>query len=139
MLDIALIRQKPDWVKEQIGKLNDEGAVDRIDRVLQLDWQRRDLRTRIETSKASLNRLNRGMGKLRGNRTIDEEEKLERAVLAAFCLTELSDHEAASEWMECTVPRLHYTDERERRRGHESTWRRRSSFLMTGKNLRAFS
>ena len=25
MLDIALIRSKPDWVKEEIAKLHDEG------------------------------------------------------------------------------------------------------------------
>ena len=34
MLDIALIREKPEWVKAQIGKLNDPAALERIDQIL---------------------------------------------------------------------------------------------------------
>jgi len=116
MLDIALIRSKPDWVKEQIAKLNDDGALARIDAIVTLDAQRRELRTRIETEQAALNKLNRGMGKLRGNKSIDDEEKLERAVLAAHCLLKLFDRLAASEWMECTAPRLAHSNAAERRR-----------------------
>ena len=70
MLDIALIRQKPDWVKERIVKLNDDGAVARIDKIMRLDKERREARTRIETAQAARNKLNRAMGKLRGNRRL---------------------------------------------------------------------
>ena len=68
MLDIALIREKPDWVKEQINKLNDEAALNRIDHIVDLDSRRRETRTRIETAQAARNKLNRAMGKLRGNK-----------------------------------------------------------------------
>ncbi len=30
MIDINIIRQKPDWVKEQIAKLNDTAPIDEI-------------------------------------------------------------------------------------------------------------
>ncbi len=116
MLDIALIRHKPDWVKEQIEKLGDTDALKRIDLILRLDAQRREIRTRIETEQSALNKLNRGMGKLRGNRKIDEEDKLERATLAALCLIKLSDRSAASKWMDCTFQRLLYSDDEARRR-----------------------
>ncbi len=95
MLDIALIRQKPDWVKEQIAKLNDEGAVARIDIIVNLDKERREARTRIETAQAARNKLNRAMGKLRGNRAMADEEKAARAQAACRAIGE-TDYEGAS-------------------------------------------
>ena len=95
MLDIALIRQKPDWVKEQIAKLNDEGAVARIDTIVSLDKERREARTRIETAQAARNKLNRAMGKLRGNRTMADEEKATRAQAAREAIAG-ADYESAS-------------------------------------------
>ena len=55
MLDIALIREKPDWVKEQISKLYDEAALARIDKILKLDAGRREIRTKTETAQAARN------------------------------------------------------------------------------------
>ena len=77
MLDIALIRSKPAWVKAQIEKLNDEGALARIDSIVALDAQRRQTRTRVETAQAARNKLNRAMGALRGNRSLTDREKAE--------------------------------------------------------------
>src|SRR5258708_15705736 len=37
MIDINVIREKPEWVKEQIRKLQDESAVARIDTIVALD------------------------------------------------------------------------------------------------------
>ena len=82
MLDIALIREKPDWVKEQINKLNDEAALNRIDHIVDLDSRRRETRTRIETAQAARNKLNRAMGKLRGNKSMSDGEKAARAKAA---------------------------------------------------------
>lgn len=70
MIDIALIREKPDWVKEQLGKLNDETAVARIDTILALDKQRRELLTRVEAIKANRNQLSKQMGYFRGNKKL---------------------------------------------------------------------
>lgn len=75
MLDIALIREKPEWVKEQIGKLYDETALQRIDAILSLDTQRRDIRTEVEALQAQRNKLNKAMGQLRGNKTLTDADK----------------------------------------------------------------
>lgn len=99
MLDIALIRQKPDWVKQQIAKLDDETALARIDRILELDVQRRQIRTQTETAQAARNKLNRAMGKLRGHKKMAEAEKAARAAAAAAALKQ-ADYEAASAWMD---------------------------------------
>jgi len=99
MLDIALIRSKPDWVKEQIEKLNDEGALARIDAIVGLDARRRETRTRIETAQAARNRLNRAMGMLRGNKDMSNDEKATRAQLAAAALG-TGDYEGAGRLLE---------------------------------------
>ncbi len=102
MLDIALIRSKPDWVKEQISKLNDEGALGRIDSIVELDAQRRETRTRIETAQAARNKLNRAMGKLRGNKIMTEQEKVARALAATAALSS-KDYERSSQLMDGSV------------------------------------
>ncbi len=99
MLDIALIRQKPDWVKQQIAKLDDETALARIDKILELDVQRRQIRTQTETAQAARNKLNRAMGKLRSHKRMTEAEKAARAAAAAAALKQ-ADYEAASAWMD---------------------------------------
>ena len=99
MLDIALIRQQPDWVKEQIAKLNDDGAVARIDAIVALDQERRATRTRIETAQAARNKLNRAMGKLRGNKAMADGEKAARA-LAACAAIGVAEYDRASGLMD---------------------------------------
>ena len=79
MLDIALIREKPEWVKEQITKLNDPTALGRIDTILQLDQQRRQLLTESETLQAHRNKLNKAVGQLRGDKKLTPEAKAARA------------------------------------------------------------
>lgn len=103
MLDIALIREKPDWVKEQIVKLYDETAVARINKILELDARRREIRTRTETAQAARNSLNRAMGKLRGNKAMADGEKAARAHAAAEAL-QRQDFEAARALMEGSAP-----------------------------------
>ena len=109
MLDIALIRNKPDWVKEQIRKLNDESALARIDAILALDAQRRETRTRIETAQAARNKLNRAMGKLRGNKGMADVEKANRAQAAATALG-ARDFDLASQLMDGSLDAAHAGD-----------------------------
>lgn len=71
MIDINLIREKPEWVKAQIAKLNDAAASARIDAILDLDKQRRTLLTESEQIQAARNKLNKAMGKLRGDKSMD--------------------------------------------------------------------
>lgn len=103
MLDIALIREKPGWVKEQIQKLNDGAAVERIDRIVELDVKRRETRTRIETAQAARNKLNRAMGKLRGNKAMSDNEKAARAKAASVAI-DASDYVRASSLMDGSAP-----------------------------------
>jgi seryl-tRNA synthetase len=74
MLDIALIREKPDWVKQQLHKLNDEAALARIDAILELDRTRRALLTEVEAIKANRNQLSKQMGLFRGNKKLTPTE-----------------------------------------------------------------
>ncbi len=91
MLDIVLIRQRPDEVKERLASLHDSGAVERIDRILELDSRRRQLLVEAENLQAQRNRLNRAMGPLRGNRQLEPAEKGAR-MLAAARLIEQQRH-----------------------------------------------
>lgn len=68
MIDINLIREKPDWVKAQIAKLNDPAASARIDAILTLDKQRRTLLTESEALQAARNKLNKQVGRVRGDK-----------------------------------------------------------------------
>jgi seryl-tRNA synthetase len=83
MIDIEQIREKPEWVKEQIKKLHDDPAIARVDAVISLDAKRRSLRTEIEAIQGKRNALNKSMGKLRGNKQLDEGQKAALALAAA--------------------------------------------------------
>ena len=82
MLDIELIREKPEWVEQQIRRLGDSKAADSIARVIAVDEERRQLITQRDGLQGSRNRLNRQYGQLRGNRSISDENRLKRAVAA---------------------------------------------------------
>ncbi|MDX2163085.1 MAG: serine--tRNA ligase [bacterium] len=104
MIDIALIREKPDWVKAQIGKLNDPAALERIDRILEIDKQRRTLIGEGETLQAARNKLNKAYGMLRGSKQIDERMKAAIAAAATIAI-EARDFELANGYMSgATIP-----------------------------------
>jgi seryl-tRNA synthetase len=60
VLDIRLIREQPDFVKNEIAKLNTQAPIDEI---LALDAQRRELGTQSEALKAELNRGSKETGR----------------------------------------------------------------------------
>lgn len=99
MLDITLIREKPEWVREQIVKLNDAAAAERIDRILQLDQRRRQLLTESEALQAHRNRLNKGVGRLRGDKKLAPEVKATRAQAVTHAL-QANDYDRAVTVME---------------------------------------
>ncbi len=86
MHDINLIREKPDWFKEQLVKLNAADTHPRVDRILELDGQRRAMIRESETIQASRNKLNKGMGRLRGDKKLDPAQKTARALAATEAL-----------------------------------------------------
>src|SRR5215831_13633046 len=73
MLDIKLIRERPDFVRERLAT---RGAGDeaRIDDVLKLDEQRRKLLAEVEALKAQRNRASKEIGALMGQKRTAEAE-----------------------------------------------------------------
>jgi seryl-tRNA synthetase len=73
MLDIKLIRERPDFVRQRLAT---RGAGDelRIDEVLRLDEQRRKLLNEVESLKAQRNRASKEIGALMGQKKTAEAE-----------------------------------------------------------------
>ena len=63
MLDIALIREKPEYVREAIRKTGDDPS--QVDAILALDVRRRELLTEVEELRAERNRVSKEIGKLK--------------------------------------------------------------------------
>jgi len=96
MIDIALIREKPEWVKEQIAKLNDPAASMRIDNILELDKRRRQMLSESEAIQAARNKLNKSIGRLRGDKKIDEATRTALARQAASLIADKQYDAAAA-------------------------------------------
>lgn len=73
MLDIRVIREKPDWVRERLAT---RGAGDetKVGELLALDEQRRKLLAEVEQLKATRNRAAKEIGALMGQKKIAEAE-----------------------------------------------------------------
>jgi seryl-tRNA synthetase len=61
MLDIRLIREKPEWVKERLA-LRAPGTESPVDEIVQLDVRRRSIITEVETQKSERNRISKEVG-----------------------------------------------------------------------------
>src|SRR5690606_5469319 len=94
MLDISLIRENPELVKAQFVKLQDETAGQRVDTILTLDRERRALLQESEVVQQHRNRLNKGIGRLRGDKSLTDDARAQRAgqVVAAL---DAANYEAA--------------------------------------------
>jgi len=73
VLDIKLIREKTDFVRERF-KTRGAGDEAKIDELLKLDEQRRSLLTELESLKAQRNRVSKEIGALIGQKKIAEAE-----------------------------------------------------------------
>lgn len=73
MLDIKVIREKPDFVRERLAS---RGAGDeaKVDEVLRFDEQRRKLLTEVEQLKSLRNRVSKEIGALMGQKKLEEAE-----------------------------------------------------------------
>jgi seryl-tRNA synthetase len=101
MLDITLIREQPDFVKEQIKRLQDFDALARVDAILALDQQRRARLTEAEGIQTQRNRLNKGYGRLRGDKKLDDAARAAIAARATAAI-QAGDYEAAVALLEGT-------------------------------------
>ena len=64
MLDINLIREKPEMVKAAMADLNAEAPIDEI---LDLDTRRRELLTEVEALRAERNAVSKEIGRTSDN------------------------------------------------------------------------
>ena len=90
MLDLALIREHPDLVKEALLKLNADAPIDEI---LELDRRRRDLLQEVEALRAERNAGSKQIGTLmREGRRADAEALKGRMTQVGARITQLDEH-----------------------------------------------
>jgi seryl-tRNA synthetase len=78
MLDIKLIREQPDLVRESIRRRGDDPAI--ADQILGLDTRRRELLTQVENLKATRNTVSKEIGKMKDAAARDAKIAEMRAV-----------------------------------------------------------
>ena len=78
MLDIKLIREQPDFVKQGIRRRGDDPVI--VDQILGLDARRRELLTQVENLKATRNAVSKEIGKMRDAATREAKIAEMRAV-----------------------------------------------------------
>jgi seryl-tRNA synthetase len=111
MLDLNLIRERPDWVKTQIARLNDSAPIDEI---LALDEQRRELIQEVEALRQQRNDASKQIGQWMGS--LKQKEKAltqggDDPGLAAEVAELQRNAEAAKEEMRATGERIARLDE----------------------------
>jgi seryl-tRNA synthetase len=74
MLDIRLIREKPDFVRERLATRGAELA-QQVDEVLKVDSERRHLETQVQQLKAERNKLSKEIGVLRSKKESSAEQE----------------------------------------------------------------
>ena len=97
MLDIKLVREQPDKVRQRLAT---RGAADdvRIDDLLKLDEQRRKLLAEVEALKAQRNRVSKEIGALMGQKkTAEAEAKKAETRELGDKITDLDKQAAAAE------------------------------------------
>ena len=74
MLDIRLIREKPDFVRERLATRSAELA-QQVEEVLKVDSERRRLETQVQQLNAERNKLSKEIGKLRSKKESSSKEE----------------------------------------------------------------
>jgi seryl-tRNA synthetase len=74
MLDIRLIRERPDFVRERLATRGAELA-QQIDEVLRVDSERRKLETQVQQLNAERNKLSKEIGRLRSQKESSAEQE----------------------------------------------------------------
>ncbi len=95
MLDIKLIRENPELVKENMRKKFQDAKLNLVDEVLELDVKYRQTKTRADELRGLRNKLSKQIGVLMGQKKKEEAEELKLQVQQLA--QELSDLEASEE------------------------------------------
>ncbi len=95
MLDIKLIRENPELVKENIRKKFQDGKLELVDKVLELDQRNRAIKTEVEQLRAKRNAASKQIGALMGQGKREEAEAVKKEVaLDGDRITELTAEQA---------------------------------------------
>ena len=81
MIDIKLIRENPELVKENIKKKFQDKKLVLVDEVLDLDVKSRDAKTRADGLRAKRNSISKSIGMLMGQKRIEEANAAKQEVV----------------------------------------------------------
>jgi seryl-tRNA synthetase len=111
MLDIRLIREKPDFVRERLATRGAELA-QQVDEVLKVDSERRHFETQVQQLKAERNKLSKEIGVLRSNKESSAEQESKVRAIGEE-ITRLNEAVAAADGLQTTlllgIPNLPHT------------------------------
>lgn len=82
MLDIKLIRENPDLVKENMRKKFQQDRIQLVDEVIALDVEYRQTKTRADDLRGLRNKLSKQIGVLMGQKRFEEAEEVKKQVQA---------------------------------------------------------
>lgn len=82
MIDIALIRENPELVRENIKKKFQDAKLPLVDEVIELDKKNRALKTEGDNLRAERNKLSAEVGKFMKEKNFEEAEKVKAQVKA---------------------------------------------------------
>ena len=110
MLDIRLIRERADFVRQRLATRG-PGDAARIDEVLKLDEDRRKVLAEVETLKAQRNRVSKEIGALMGQKKTEEAEAKKQETRAlgdriAQLDKQAAEAEAARDRLMLSLPNL---------------------------------
>ena len=98
MLDIKLIRENPELVKQNMKKKFQDKKIPMVDEVIALDLENRNTMQEAETLRAQRNKISKSIGNLMAQGKKDEAEEMKRQVAEqADKLKELQEQEAILE------------------------------------------
>lgn len=95
MLDIKLIRENPDLVKENMRKKFQDSKLNLVDEVFKLDTKYRQTKTRADELRGLRNKLSKQIGVLMGQKKFEEAEVIKKQVQEMA--VELANIEASEE------------------------------------------
>ena len=101
MIDIKLIRENPEMVKENIKKKFQDKKLPLVDEVKELDIRVREVQVKVDGLKAEKNRLSGEIGKLMKDKKIDEANEIKATI--AKTADEISELEKKFEELTKTI------------------------------------
>ena len=94
MLDIKLVRENPDVVKENIRKKFQDQKIPMVDEVIALDQENRNIKQEVESLRANKNKISKQIGALMAQGKKEEAEEVKKEVAASGAkIDELSARE----------------------------------------------